>query len=429
MTPVVIALLSLIVFGLPITLAIDRRARGGLLLGTAFLYGSAFIFFVLLALSLLNVRWSVVSVAGTTLPIWLLLWFFKRPATAERRPVTFHWLDVFTAFTLFAYAVYATVAPVWEWDFWALWGLKARVFFEYRGIDWRFLESPWNEFAHTDYPVLLPTNYAFIGLLNGGWSDRWLGLLTVGYVVAVVLIVRDLAAQETSPFIAALITAIATGIAASRFIGIAEAPMIAYGAAAVLFVRRSLLFDDGAAWRHGVVLLGCGANVKNEGLALGVAVVIALLIVKAKKPWRLWPSLAIAAPWLLLRAFHVLPTDLLGGSMMERLWTRLHYPASILLFLAETLSRPLLWEALLVGLALAPAANRRRERFVLIVTCCQLVFFVSSYFVTALSPLWHIASSWLRLTWQAALPITYVVVLMLAGLFPRGRQSSADGRA
>src|SRR5204863_10052709 len=40
MAPVLIAILSLTVLGIPIALALDRAARGMLLVGTAFLYGS-----------------------------------------------------------------------------------------------------------------------------------------------------------------------------------------------------------------------------------------------------------------------------------------------------------------------------------------------------------------------------------------------------
>src|SRR5438445_13332137 len=128
MTPVLIAILSLIVLGIPVALAIDRSARGPLLLGTAFLYGSGTIFLVLLALSILHVRWTVLVVTIVALIAWSAMWLIKTPATGDRRPATAHWLDLFTLFTLVGYTLYATIAPLWEWDFWAIWRLKARVF-------------------------------------------------------------------------------------------------------------------------------------------------------------------------------------------------------------------------------------------------------------------------------------------------------------
>src|ERR1051326_5399770 len=64
---------------------------------------------------------------------------------------------------------FATIARMWEWDFWAIWGLKARTFFEFGTIDWRFLQSPWNDFAHPDYPLLVPFNYVYASLTAGVW--------------------------------------------------------------------------------------------------------------------------------------------------------------------------------------------------------------------------------------------------------------------
>src|SRR6266571_987712 len=40
---------------------------------------------------------------------------------------------------LLGYALYATLAPPPEFDYLADWGLKARAFFEIRGIDWQLL--------------------------------------------------------------------------------------------------------------------------------------------------------------------------------------------------------------------------------------------------------------------------------------------------
>ena len=419
MTAILIALSSLIILGIPVTLAVDRRARGPLLVGTSFLYGCGLIFFTLLALSIVHIRWTIVIVTIAVLLIWSALWFVKSPATGDRRPAAkTHWLDLLTIWTLIGYALYATLAAVWEWDFWAICGLKARVFFEHGGIDWRFLESPWNVFAHPDYPLLLPFNYDFIALLNGAWSDRWLGVLMVAFAVAVLLIVRDLATQETTTFYAALITVCASTLAISRYIGLAEGPLIAFGSAGVLFLRRGLLFDDVPAWRHGAILLGLAANVKNEGIALAVSVAIALAIVRPKTIVRLWPTAAIAAPWLLLRAAHVLPTDIVGGSVIARAISRLPATPVIFKLLWDDLLAPWLWLAVIVGLIVAPAARRRREAFVLLVTLVQLVFYVGTYYATPHDPRWHIVTSWPRLTVQIALPLTFSVLMMLAVSFP-----------
>src|SRR5262249_54537321 len=252
------------------------------------LYGSGWIFLALLALAALHMQWTVVlATVVALLPLVLLF------STGHRAPSTgqfaLHWLDIPTLVSLIGFALFATAAPRWAWASWAIWGMTARVFLERGGIDWRFLESPWNAYVHPDYPLLVPLNFDFVALLNGVWSDRWLGLLSVAWAAALILIVRDLAARESTVVPAALIALAVVGLAASRYPGLAEGPVIAYGAAGVLLLRRALVFDDAAGWRHGAVLLGLAANVKNEGLALLVAVAGALLILR-RNVFRLWPA-------------------------------------------------------------------------------------------------------------------------------------------
>ncbi|MEK6375114.1 MAG: hypothetical protein AABO58_20775 [Acidobacteriota bacterium] len=434
MAAALVSIVSMAVLGLPVALAVDRRARGPLLIGTAFLYGSGLVFVVLLVLSILHIRWTLLSVTVAGLLGCSVAWFAGRTRVSTQhsalstRHSSPHVLDLITLLTLAGYALYATLAPLWEWDFWAIWGLKARVFLEQGGIDWRFLGSQWNVFAHPDYPLLVPLNYDFIALLGGGWSDRWLGVLLVAWAAAALLIVRGLAAQELPPFVASLVTLATASAAVSAYVGLAEGPLIAFGAAGVLFIRRAILFDDPSAWRHGALLLGLAANVKNEGLALLVAVGIAVLILKPRMVLRLWPAAALAAPWLILRATHVLPTDIVAGSVFSRIIGRLPYVVPMGRFLFARLHEPWFWLAIVAGIVIAPAARRRREAFVLIATAVQLAFFITSYLATPHDPRWHIATSWPRLTVQLALPITFATIMMLAVSFP-GVEESADAEA
>ncbi|HEX9491634.1 MAG TPA: hypothetical protein VGA33_00085, partial [Thermoanaerobaculia bacterium] len=190
MTAVVVAILSMTVLGLAIALSLDPRLRGPMLLGLAFLYGSGSVFLVLLVLSILHVRWTIVIITIVLVAGLLvcLVARWRRNTQQQSNPATqqlrFHWLDIPTLISMIGFALFATAAPLWEWDFWAIWGLKARQFLDAGGIDWRFLESPWNSFAHPDYPLLVPLNFDFVALLNGGWSDRYLGLLSVAWAVA-----------------------------------------------------------------------------------------------------------------------------------------------------------------------------------------------------------------------------------------------------
>lgn len=427
MLPVLIAILSMTVLGLPIALAVDRNARGPLLLGTGFLYGSGLVFLIFLVLSIARIQWTLVSVVAGLLSclvfLVLFLRFTQQPSNPATQQLKLHWLDIPTLISMIGFTLFATAAPLWEWDFWAIWGLKARVFLEHGGIDWRFLESRWNAFVHPDYPLLVPLNFDLVALLNGGWSDRWLGLLSVAWAIALLLIVRDLASREVSVVPAAVITLSLTGLAASRYPGLAEGPLIAFGAAGVLFIRRALQRDDAAAWRHAALLLGFAANVKNEGVALLVSVTVALLLVRPRAVSRLWPAFALAAPWLILRATHALATDIVAGSALSRVLYRLPYASDILMFVARRLYEPWFWATVLAGVLIVPLAMRRREAFVLLVTLIQFIFYLASYFATPNDLKWHVATSWSRLTDQIAIPITFAVFLMLAQYAARVEES------
>jgi hypothetical protein len=137
---------------------------------------------------------------------------------------------------------------------------------------------------------------------------------------------------------------------------------------------------------------------------------------------------ALAAPWLILRAAHTLPTDIAGGSAFSRLIARLPYAHQILAFLAARLYEPWFWVAILAGILIAPAAARRRERFIFLVTAIQLLFYVVAYLTTPHNLRWHVLTSWSRLTGQIAVPITFVVFLMLANSLRRG-QDAPDAEA
>jgi hypothetical protein len=311
-------------------------------------------------------------------------------------------VDGCTALVVIGHGAYASIVGGDVWDFWAIWGLKARVFFEHRGIDWRFLEHPYNAFAHPDYPPLLPLHFAHVTLLGGEWSERWLGILTTLFGAALLLVVRDLFEEELQrPVVAALAT-LAVASPAFSMIGVGDGPMIAFGTAALLTIRRGSLAAGG-------VLLGLAAFAKNEGIVLVIAAALALR--NARAILRLWPAAAIAAPWLILRAVHSLPTDIVSGALSERLARNLtELPGA----LAATLpDQPLLWLAIAITLAVF-VRDLRSERFVLVAVSLQLLAYLAAYAVTPYDVHWHVRSSWPRLLPHLAVPLAFVALVLSA---------------
>lgn len=414
MTAVVLVAITLTVIGLPVALAIDEALRPLSAIALGFLYGSGVTWAVMLALSPFG--WTLPRVAAAMLMVsgvCLAIAMRRRTGGANLRLAL---PDALTAIVLAGFACFATLAPLWDWDFWAIWGLKARIFIEHGAIDWRFLQSPWNSFSHPDYPLLVPLNMSLAALANGGWDDRWLGVLFVAFAAAIVLLVRDLAAQEASPNVGACIALAIASTACVRRAGIAEGPLIAFGGGALLMLRRALLFGDRPAWRHGALLLGLAACTKNEGLVLLGTVAAALVLSgAARQVWRLWPAFALALPWLVLRVVYRLPSDVVSGSLDARVAAHLPQLGVILRELDEHLVTPWLFVAILF--AILVGRERSRERFVLLAVAMQLAMDFATYLVTPNDLVWHIATSWDRVSAQFLVPLTYAAAMLVARSF------------
>lgn len=415
--------------------------------GLAFLYGSGAVWFSLLVLS---------PFGWTSLRLLVLLLAIVLAATVARQrsappvAIVFHPVDFITLLVLAAYSVHAAGAASANWDFWAIWGLKASVFFDHGGIDWQWLLRPEHRFAHPDYPLLVPAQYDFAALLAGGWDDRWLGLITAAFAVALVFVTRGLLDDEMPPLLASVVTLAVCGIVCTPYVGLAEAPFLALGAGALLMLRRGLQRKDLRAYRHGAILLGLAASAKNEGLGMIVSVAVAIVFVALLETFfkqksagsengltgdaeviarngradrlrlvlQLWPAVLIATPWLVTIRVMKLASDLELGSPWLRIAERLHHLGDITGDLLLHLDRPAAW--LLLGVGLLCVRNRRRETFLLAVAGVQFAIYVGVYLATPRNVSWHLETSWGRVSAHLLIPLVVAVSTLLANRLLHG---------
>ncbi len=310
---------------------------------------------------------------------------------------------------LAGYALYATIAPPPEFDYLADWGLKARAFFEIRSIDWQLLGRAIPRDTHPDYPLLLPLLYDVIAVIRGAWSDLYLGLVHVAFALALLLVVHGSAIEETrSRMVAAFLTAALVPLAATPWMGMAEGPFIAFATAALLLLRSGKV-------TAGSLLLGLAASTKNEGLVLIAAVAIGLVFARrARDIPRLWPAVAIALPWLVVRTMHGFGSDLAGGGVFARIAAHLADPLLFLRALSSaSLGKPFFWIALAFGIVLASTALLARERFLLTTLFVQFVCYVGAYLASPYDLVWHVTYSWERLVAHLTPALTFVVLLAL----------------
>ena len=413
--------------GWPLSKLLDRDARLSLRIGTSFLLGSALGGAVLFLFSIAQIHWS----RGALLAGMLLIAAITAVVALRREPhhlvrnekrLSTHWkrllsiaIDLMTGTLTAGYALFATIGPTIEYDFIGIWGVKAKEFWYAGGIDWRFLENPFNEFAHVDYPILLPLIFDVQTLIRGSWDARWLGALHVAFGVAALLSVRAFIEEETeNSLIVATATLALACVAFSPWIGLAEGPLVASGTVGLLYVRRAVLTSHPADVLRGALFLGMAGSFKNEGVALILAVAVGLALTAPRFLSRLWPSVAIVAPWFLLRSLHHLQTDLTAGPILARAAGRLADLQPMISALATySTGKRCFWLGVAIALVLAFRRAYTRERFLLVTMLVQVGFFLAAYIVTPHDVVWHVHWSWERIVSQITLPLGFAAIALL----------------
>jgi hypothetical protein len=413
MIAALITIVLLTAAGFPFAMALHPDAPPSARTGEAFFIGSAWIPIVMFVLSLLHIPWSVTTIFVCALvPAVAVLPFSIRRMRppASRTKVTV--IDLVTAILIALYAIYATLGPLWEWDFWAIFGVKARAFFDSGGIDWRVLTSPFNLYNNPDYPLALPLLFDVHAVVNGAWDDRWIGLLYPAFTIALVLVTRPLIEKEIdSPLIASAMTLTLAALSFTRTAGTAEAPLVAVSAAALLTLRRGILDDDIAAIRTASILLGVAALMKNEGIAMIAATAVAIWL--ATRNWRrvaaLWPAAACGAAWLLIvRVFDLKSAYLQTESMPHRLATHLRaLPDIIGALVMNTPEHGFFWFVALIAIVIA-FHEAKRETLLAAFIAVQLLFYIAAYLVTGHPVMWQIHTSWARLLSHVAIPLAFI---------------------
>lgn len=401
-------MLGVMLYGLPFARLFDRTMRGPLLAGTAFLLGSGAAGLHLFALSVVRIPWTRTSVLLSLVPLlaFALLWLRRRPAAVDApAPPTWQpsWVDLLTIVVVASYAVFTVWAPPYEWDFFGIWGLKARWFFEARGIDWTsvpFVGKP-------DYPVLVPLLMDFVAVVTGGWNDRAFGWIYFGLSVALLAVIRGMLANDLKhPALATLAIAFPT---LNLWIGLGEGAVMAYGVAGLLFIRTGSI-------GLGAVMLGLAASSKNEGLALIAVSAVALVVATrgVRGVLRLWPAAVLVAPWMIVRAVLDLPTDFVQGSMMSRILARLGNPAEVWdAFVKSPPDQPWFWLVAILAVLVFFRDAIRRETFLFLATAMQLGLMLAQGLATTWDFAAHVSLTLNRLPHQMAPALGFLAVVVL----------------
>jgi hypothetical protein len=420
-TSVILAIAILTAAGLPVARWLEPSLGWRARIGVAFMAGSGSATLLMLLASLTGIRWSLaVVVIGLALVAIATIPISLRAPANDRAPLRAHPLafvaDAATLLSVAGYALFATVARPWEWDFWAIWGLKAKEFFIARGVSFEFLGRPDNVFSHPDYPPLVPLVYDVVAMIEGKWDDRWMGAITVAFAVAMLLVMREeLERQCGSALVGALGTLAISGAACCAWVGLGEGPLVALASSGLLIMSRGLRENSARAIVAGSVLLGLSGLAKNEGVSFVVAAIVVTLVFERHR-WKLvaLPAAATVAPWLAARLAIAATTDVFEGGFAARAAERLSDPIGFVSTLAGGMfERPELWLILALLVALHPAAAKR-ERFLLGVVVLQALSYVAVYAGTLNDLASHVQSSLGRVSSHLA-PLAVVVAVLAIG--------------
>lgn len=430
-------LLTVLPVGIPLYAWLRRRVTLQELVGGGFLLGLASSALVLLLLGVLNIAWSRFSV----LLILLAAAVLAVAAVRKTKPVILRdrstlpalGIDLFSLVLIIGFALFATAAPLPEFDFITNWGLKGRLFYEHRGIDWGYLEGAWDRNLHPDYPPLVPLMFSFVSVIGGTWDDRSIGLLFVAIGVAVLLMVRGLMGREIdSPLFVSASTLALVCLTLPPWVGLAEGPLAAYATAGLLLVREATRTMERQAILTGAVFLGCAGLIKNEGVTLIVCVAAAFFFGTRTTPgsygriFFMWPAVALACIWQILRSLHHFSTIFsagdVGGRVSENLQNAVRSIGSAAF---AGVGMRYIWIGIAIALLLEPRRTIRMESLILLAMLFQVVFFFAAFAATPFDVAWHIKWSAERLMYQLTLPLTIVALFLIVPRIPSARSAKA----
>ncbi len=417
--------------------AMARLAAGrGARVALALLLGLGAIPLTLFLLSAARIPWSRPSLLLGLAVVAVLGWAaaLRTPGGSSgdlppRSPAALPFLAL-AALLVVGHGVYATAGPRIDSDFLEIWGLKGRIFFEGRGVDWTFLAEDTTFPNHPDYPPLVPLLFSSAAILRGRWEDPELGLFSTAFGAALLLIAEGvLRRRHGGSWLTGAAVLALTPLALSPWGGNADGVLVAFSGAAILIIREGL--EEGARRTvlTGGVLLGLAAFTKNEGIAMIATAAVALLIAARGERRRiidLWPAIALAALWLVPSHLAGLESDLAAGDPLRRLGSRLRDPLPLLkILVAHSGWRPLFWLGLAAGGVATIGRALRTERFALWFVLLHSTVYVGAYAVSPHDLEWHVRWSWERLVSHLAFLLTAAILSAIITTL-RGSKAAAD---
>jgi len=361
--------------------------------------GLAALHALLLALDLIGVVWSLLSIGVAAACLALLTalarrWWHGLPAELEGGAVpaaspASGWGDAVALVVVGWLVLLCPTGVATTPDFIYQWGMKAHRFLIAGTIDWGFLASPLGIAPSPDYPNLVPDLFVLTSLLRGGFSEAAAALWAPVFVLLGcagaratcaalgVSTVRSQAILAVTSLLMGMFT-VGYRLAGGADLAIVAALLLALPA----LLRRSGSLDDLAV--GAAVALAAGS--KQEGVVLGVLLAAVYTLAHGRRLLTRPAArigyllrvgampLAVVFPWALqVLRYNLLGTTHPGGSVR---WSALgEVLQAVVVSIQANEWHGLGWLVLLVPLLLVPT----RTRLVGVVLSLQAVSYLIVY--------------------------------------------------
>ena len=380
---------------LAILLALAGRALPVSRWTVRFMAGAVMFHLLLTAYDFLGVRWGRVAVV---LPLLVLAGVGRSTARTPRTARTPDWGDGAAAFAFSAFAAFAPTLWIATPDFIFHWGLKGERFFLARGVDYSWLAKEWNWVLHPDYPNLLPELFAGTAILEGRFAEPPQMLWSVLFFALILLSGREALRQTDTPrpFAPAGLAVTAFALAGfgivHRMAGAADwMPALALAAALPALLRPA---DREGDWEVGIAAAFAAAS-KIEGMPLAFFLVGVQFLKRREIGAALQlgvPMAAVAGTWAIQTFRHGLYQPFNTGTF------DLGRAPEVLRGLIEVAGWKESWHGLtLVLLAVPLLLLPRRTRAAGAVISLQLLFYLWTYFSSAVDTEYQVVASFPRL--------------------------------
>lgn len=182
------------------------------------------------------------------------------------------------ALVVAAYAVLILTQPLKHWDARSIWFFQAKIVYFAGGL---YADSPWGalDFAHADYPKLLPLLAAQVAGFAGYWNETLPKAALLALLVPAAIGYTAFLERPASALF--LIAMVFFPTYTELWNGYADGPLALYAGLAALGLGRWLDRRRPADGLLGIAALGIAASLKNEGALLGVALALGVVAAAA----------------------------------------------------------------------------------------------------------------------------------------------------